>query len=758
MLLGACSILFLPSIPTLWPLTLILLSALPVLYWQRHQRWFWLYRCLFALLFGACWALWHCQLLLAWQLPTDWQGQNLEVQGQIISLPQQKPRYVSFTFATTSINHQAIHTKLKLNWYVQRHATPIKIGQQWQMTLRLKRPHSLSNPGSFEYEKWLFEQGIRATGYVKSAKLTRANQPSPFDHMMGTLRQDLQKDFETSLGDKPLGGMITALSIGDKSHITQPQWQVLQHTGTSHLMAISGLHIGLIAGLAFGLIGFIWRRIPRAALFCATPRVAAIGGLCAAFIYSAMAGFSVSTQRALIMLLVFMGAIILRRRILPWSSLALAMLVILLIHPLSVLSTSFWLSFTAVALLIFGLSGRVSPTGWWWKIGRTQWVASIGLIPLTLWYFQNASIISPLANVIAIPWVGFITVPLTLIASGLFFISTTLAHAVLWLAYYSLVAAWYFLQHLAAWHYASLQHTITPLALLSAYLGLALVLAPRGWPNRYLCVLFFLPALLNIRPDIPQQSVQITLLDVGQGLATVVQTQHHVLIYDTGAKFSPTFDMGQAVVLPFLKQQHINHINRMVISHGDNDHIGGAFSILQTLPVDSIDTSVPKRFKRPANLCLRGQHWQWDGVQFEFLYPTPKHLGLDNDSSCVLRISTGQHHVLFTGDIERLAETYLVTHERKQLPADILIAPHHGSSTSSTWPFIKAVNPKAVLFPTGYNNRFHFPKPNIVKRYQQLGVQMFNTATDGAISFTLDEQGISKLSQYRINNKHIWTG
>jgi len=552
--------------------------------------------------------------------------------------------------------------------------------------------------------------------------------------------------------------MIPALVVGDKQGISQHQWQVLRRTGTNHLMAIAGLHIGFMAGLVYFIVNFVVRWFPRIILLIPAQQVALVAAMVCAFIYSSLAGFQVPTIRACVMIATFMVAKLLRRHFISITGYCSALLIVLVLNPFSIFDPGFWLSFAAVGVILYGMLGRVHPDGLWWKWGRTQWVITIGLIPFSLLFFAQTSLIAPLANVVAIPCVGMMTVPLSLLGALLLLLKCSLAKPILILAAESLHLIFIYLNTLASISYVTWNHPVfNSINLIFLVIATLLLISPRGFPGRILGFVFLLPIFFYPAKILKKGEVKLTLLDVGQGLSAVVQTRHHVLVFDAGAKYLSGFNMGDAVIIPFLQDNRLRQINKMVISHGDNDHIGGAFALVKHFHVLSIDTSVPNRFAaHSAHFCLQGMSWSWDGVKFKFLYPPKSLLGLDNNSSCVLHITTGNQGILLTGDIEKLAENYLVSHEKKQLAASILVAAHHGSKTSSTLAFIKAVRPKIVLFPVGYLNRYHFPNQIIIKRYHALHVKEFDTVHDGAIEVLLTPHKIKKIVLSRKALHHFW--
>jgi competence protein ComEC len=410
-----------------------------------------------------------------------------------------------------------------------------------------------------------------------------------------------------------------------------------------------------------------------------------------------------------------------------------------------------------VAAILYGITGRLQPRGWWWKYGRVQWVISLGLMPLSLLLFQQASLISLLANLIAVPAVGFLVLPLCLSGTLLLLFYQPLGH---WLLLGSAkiigwiwqLLAWFSQVHGAIWQ----QGMPNGWVLAATVIGIALLLGPRGLPGRYFGLLWLCPIIFYQSPAPKMGEIRFTLLDVGQGLATVVQTAKHSLVFDTGPPMGAFDDAGQRVILPFLRSSGITRIDQLMISHGDSDHMGGAESLLRNISVAEILTSVPERFAPSlAQVCRAGQRWQWDGVDFQVLYPTLELLHQNNNSSCVLRIQSGKTVLLLTGDIEKSAEEFLVE-TKASLAADILVAPHHGSKTSSTTNFVRSVNPRYVLFPVGYKNRYHFPSQMVVKRYEKLNSILLNTANSGAITVNIKAKGKIEVKQYRQEKMRVW--
>ena len=761
-LIGVVALQQFSSLPSLWFPGFLFLFVLVLVFSARfypcfYRKWRLLLRFLLSGSVGFCWATVVATLLLAGGLESNLEGQDVVVEGVIASLPETQDRRVRFEFVPDSIRRdgeaQSLPGKLLLSWYQQ--PPRLNVGERWRLQVRLKRPHGFMNPGGFDYEAWLFRQGIRAKGYVRKAanvnqRLAEASVLYPVDQVRESLREKLSN----TLGNHELNGIVMALAIGDRQQITRQQWEVLTRTGTNHLVAISGLHVGLVAGFAFFAMRRLWRLSAKAVLLWPAAKAGAMAGLVAAAIYAMLAGFSVPTQRALVMVAVVMLAVILQRRTKPGSLLALALLLVLIIDPMAVLAPGFWLSFAAVAIILYGMMGRLGgDTGWrkwWWRWGRVQWLVTVGLFPVLILLFQKASVVSPLANLVAVPWVSLVTVPLTLLGTIFLTIAPILAEPLLDLALWSTDVLWWVLQMLSDWTFAQwVQAVPSTWALACAALGLVWLLAPRGIPNRWVGVIWVLPMAFSGSGAVADGEAHFALLDVGQGLAAVIQTSNHVLVFDTGPRYSSGFNTGGAVIAPYLRAKGLGRIDTLVISHGDNDHIGGAADLAAQIPVGQLISSVPEKLDslKPASLevtnCLTGDQWQWDGVQFEVLNPSLnmtkslKKGRKGNNHSCVLRVQAGNDSVLLTGDIERRAERDLLNRVAEKLASNILVVPHHGSKTSSTAAFIDTVSPQIALFPVGYRNRYGFPKAPVVRRYEAKNTQLFDSASNGAIEMNL---------------------
>lgn len=742
-----------------------------IIAWLRY------WRSLFFVL-GVLWAIVFAMHRLSDRLLESVEGEEVQVSGTIADLPEQDEKRVRFDFIPkdgvyaanpsgtgAAIGRDGVYapsqpviesarqlpSKLRLSWYYPDQA--IKAGQQWTFTVKLKRVHGTLNPGGFDYERWLFTEGIGATGYVRPyPKPLLLGRDSAWNSI-AVWRQRITDQLSNILGDSSSLALIKALTIGDGNSITQQQWEIFRKTGTTHLVVISGSHIGLIAGLVYFLVLKLWAWTGW--LSQSPQKVAAVSAVLVAIFYSGLAGFSVPTQRSVVMLAIAMTAIILQRNTRPFNTLSIALFAVLIFDPLAVLAAGFWLSFLAVSLIVYAISGRLGQLGHVLGAIKLHWVTSVGLSPLLLLFFQQVSLIAPLANLVAVPVISLLAVPLSLLAVFTLFISVTLAGKLFYLVDAVLQGLWWLLVHLAEIPMASINYAPPSYwALLFAVPGILLLLAPVGIPARWLSLVMFLPLVVTDAKRPETGDISMTLLDVGQGLSAVVQTAHHLLVYDTGAKFSTESDMGQSVLLPFLRLQGIAKIDSLIISHGDNDHIGGTASLMRGLAAEQVLTSVPQQLLEYAPIsCAAGQTWLWDEVRFTILSPQQTFVS-ENDNSCVLKIQSEHGTVLLTGDIEAAAESWLVDNYGKSLKADVLIAPHHGSKTSSTAGFLQAVQPDYVLIPAGYRNQFGHPHKDVLARYRQVDAIWLNSADSGAITIDAENSAWVVQGMRQTKNKY----
>ncbi len=741
----------LPATPP-WAVTIGAVGLSLLLSW----RWpLWQPSAFFAL--GLLYAHLHACALLCSPFPEEATRANLIVEGRIASLPAEASQAQRFLFRVRSAewDQQRLDFSglVRLSWY--QDSPPLQVGEHWRLKVRLVPPHGFANPGGFDYERWLFSQGIKATGYVRADPINQLLDDGGA-LTLARWRQRLRDHLETRLEDETARALIQALVLGERGGLTPSQWEVLTRTGTNHLMAISGLHIGLVAAVAFRLGRWLWTRSAALSLRLAAPRAAAVAAALAALGYSALAGFAIPTRRALIMLAVVLAALFWGRTLRPFAALVLALVGVLLLDPRAVLSYGFWLSFGAVAALLIGLGQRQLTGGIWWRWGRAQWAVALGLLPMLLPFFGRASLIAPAVNLLAVPLFA-VLLPMVLIAS----ILSLVPSLGLPLIAVAELLGWGFrlLERLAEQPWAAATIAWRPTWVWVAMgIGVLLWLAPRGLPGRELGVIWLLPVLL-VRPSSPDPgSAWVTILDVGQGLAAVVRTHRHVLIYDTGPAYPSGFNTGATVIEPFLRHSGIDQIDVLIVSHADNDHAGGLVGLISAIPIRRLLSGEPERLEDiAAEHCQAGASWDWDGVTFTLLHPDgPGYQG--NDSSCVLRIEAGDTRLLLTGDISRQIEERLVAQLGDGLRSDVLLAAHHGSDTSSSTPFLAAVAPRYVVYTSGFANRYGFPSPSVRARVADIGALELDTGRSGAIAFHLSSNdGIAGPWLRRQDAAHLWT-
>jgi competence protein ComEC len=725
---------------------------------------------------GFFWAASFAHWRLADTLPLEWERRDIQLVGVVGNLPQNSDRSVRFRFDVEQVlTAEAIVPKrISLSWYKNHNANDseteipqINAGERWQLTVRLKRPHSNANPHGFDYEAWALERNIRAAGYVRqfeeNFRLTpMVNRPV---YWIERTRQEIQQRFSKILSDQIYAGILMTLATGDQHAISHEQWQIFTRTGTNHLMAISGLHITMVSSMVFAIVYWLWRWSPHLVLRLPARRVAAIAGLTIALGYTFLSGFAVPAQRAFCMLAVVAIAIWRGRTTSATMVLAWALLLVVILDPWATLSPGFWLSFGAIAIIILVTVGRIGQMHWLTGWVRVQWAITLGLIPLLLAMFQQISLVSPIANAIAIPLVSFAIVPLTLLAAvPLFDFMLPLAHEIL--AGGMAILQWLNDAPQAVWQ----QHAPPAWTMAVALAGIIWMLLPgglglgffTGFPARWLGLVAMLPMFLVLPPRPAAGELWLTVLDVGQGLAIVARTEHHTLLYDTGPGFGHS-DSGSRIVVPFLRGQGIQQLDALMVSHADSDHSGGALSVLSSIPViwliSSLNQDHPIQ-QAAANQrpCYDGQAWQWDGVHFELLHPSIESYNNPNRNtnatSCVLKVTTDHGSVLLPGDIGRKAEYALLGRAAETLPATVLIAPHHGSNTSSTSAFIRQVNPELTVFTVGYRNRFNHPRDEVVARYQALGSDLLRSYADGAIFLRFTKNGFSVDTWRRLQRRY----
>ncbi len=754
-----------PNLPSSLALLLVILFLISAILFQRFQIFFYF-------LCGFFWALYRANIVLEQTLPEMLEGQDLVIEGTISDLPKRSFRRQQFIFEVKTIDQIKTdiqyNYRFRLSWYEPYKpvlASVLKTGQKWRLTVRVKRPNGFMNPGGRDYEATLFQKGINATGYIKSGEYLGL-QSSNFRQKIHQWRSLIHAEVKTSFPN--LNSIIPALGLGIRDDLSQTDWDILKATGTTHLVAISGLHIGLISAFGFFIGRWLWSLPVYTLHLVPATKLAAFFAIVTAFIYAGLAGFTIPTQRALIMIVTFMICLLLNWQASRFDMLALSLLGVLVLSPSSVLSVGFWLSFAAVGIIFYVMAGRTMAHGLWHSTLKIHFIIALGLSPLLLLFFGQNPLLGPLANIIAVPFFGLLITPLVLFGILLLSVTRPLGEGLIKLADYLIGQFWPFLEWIATLPHNLFHETIssTPI-LISSLLGVAILLLPRGFPARWLGLIFIAPIFFSDQNAPDQGEFDLTLLDVGQGLSSVIQTQNHVLVYDTGAKFSDNFDAGKAVVIPYLKSIKAKKLDKVIVSHGDNDHIGGFQSIYKAITIDEILTSVPNKLEgKNVQLCHSEQKWEWDGVEFTILHPH-KSISLtkskrlkSNNRSCVLRVDNGYQSILIPGDIEAVIETRLLKNNITEnnfgvLDVDILIAPHHGSKTSSTKAFILATSPEYVLFSTGYRNRYKHPHEDVMKTYLEQQVNIINTAMTGAIRFRIGKT-LSKPDRFRQDQGHFW--
>lgn len=720
---------------------------------------------------GFFWAAFMAQLRLSDALPPAWEGRDIQLVGVVSSLPVGTERGMRFEFDVERVKTlDAVvphHIQLAVysDGFGKKTAGVVlpdfHAGERWQLTVRLKRPHGNANPHGFDFEAWLLERNIRATGYVRQDEVShrlaeRVYRPG---YIVEMLRELVAQRFRAVLGERPYAGILKALAVGEQNAISAEQWKAFLRTGVNHLMSISGLHVTMIASLAFALVYALWRRSQALALRLPARKAAAVAGALAALFYALLSGFSVPTQRTLYMLSVVAAALWLGCASSASLVLALALLVVVVLDPWAVSAPGYWLSFGAVAAILYVGAGRLGRPHWLREWANVQWAVTLGLIPALLLMFQQVSIVSPLANAFAIPVISLVVVPLTLAGAILpLDFLLLLAHQVM--AWCMAALEWLSTMPDAVWQ----QHAPPVWTVLAAVLGILWLLLPRGFPARWLGAAGLAPMFLVLPPQPDHGELRLAVLDVGQGLAVVVQTQNHALLYDAGPSYTADADSGSRIVVPYLRAAGIKRLDGLIVTHDDSDHSGGAASVLDAVPVGWLASSLPA--DSPILLhagkslpCFAGQFWEWDGVRFEMLHPAWESYAdqrlRKNARGCTLKITSPYGSVLLPADIERESEAEILTRSPDDLPATLLVAPHHGSKTSSTEAFIRQVNPSIVIFTAGYRNHFGHPKPEVVARYRELGSRLYRSDSDGAVLLRFGTGGISART-YRQEHLRYW--
>lgn len=753
----AAGVLHAPLYSSPPPVALLLASACALLVLSR-RLWFSLPACVLA---GLAFGSWQLQQKSSAQLPAEFEQQVFDLRFQVVSIPNRSGRSQVFLAQVLELRcggrcPQLMNGRLRLSWY-QSPQTPsgwqtLGAGQIWQAQVKLRRPRGFVNPGGFDYHAWLLAQDVIATGY-----LTRAGEYLGESFSLAAERSAIESRLAEQHAS-PYRRFWSALLIGEQAAIEQADWATLQATGTVHLLVISGLHISLVATWCFFLgalaarcAGLLHRGSNLWLMHCLPPVCASLG----AAYYAALAGFTIPTQRALVACLVLMLCRLFGLNFSAFTLLGMAALAVGLMEPFAWMSSGFWLSFLAVAVLFYSLGGRgqVSAVG---ALVRAQMVLSVGLLLPLLALGQGTSLLSPIANLVAVPVVSVILTPLLLVAA---LCSGILPQVTQWLLPWMdwiFGYLWGFLEWVQA-RPVSLWWPAKPLSPVEsgvAAMGVVLLLAPAGLQVRCLGAVWLCLALLP-KPD-ADYLLRLTVLEVGQGTAVVLETPGQTWLYDTGPQFSEDFDAGSRIIAPYLRSRGVKDLSLM-ISHGDMDHAGGAAGIVSAFPIERLLYGEPlATLPGLGEPCHRGQSWQQGPVNWRVLWP-PDSSKTGNNASCTLLLTLNPNtepvRLLLPGDIDSRVEMQLLAD--LQAPVDWVLAPHHGSNSSSSLVFVRQLAARHVVFSAGFNNRYGHPHPRVVQRWRQAGAELYNTATDGALVFTWRSSGL-EVERLRQSRRRLW--
>ena len=763
------AVAFMGTLPSIQVALFCLLLAF-VCVWKKFLRW------IFPLWFGLFWGIAFAHWSVNHKLPEVWNSADFYIKGVVVGLPLRSSDYCRFKLelnffkpTETAINVSKSKTllaprKILLNWY--KCPKEILPGTEYSMVVRLKRPRGYRNPGGFDRERYLISSGIDAVGYVREMLDVRI--PDKKELSVDILRSRVSGFIADGAKTTDRAALLQALLVGDTRAINSQQWILYKNTGTVHLLVISGLHIGLVAGGVYMLLLSIARLFPWVPLKIRI-RYAVLGALLLAFGYSLLAGFSLPTQRAWVMVSALMISTLLLRKSSPFSRLWLAATVVLIMDPLAVVSAGFWLSFGAAWMLIYILSGRLGSglnrDSRLTSLVKIQLAVTLVLTPLLAFHFYHVPISSSLVNLVAVPFVSLLVLPLAMVSLVFSYFFAEIGNLGLNAAGWLLVEGSRWLevvdqQLTVLWTPKS----VSPFAVGAALLGSVTLLMPRAIPGRSLGLVLWLPMLIGYERSIKAPEFSVTVLDVGQGLAIHVETARHHLLYDAGPEFKSGFSAAQAAITPYLLTSGVRRLDKVIVSHGDNDHAGGLGYLRKNWEIGQTMASSDK-INGSFSDCRAGGKWSWDGVTFSILHPDQQILSgsrkmSENNRSCVLKIQSKFGSVLLTGDIEREVESELSRHYAEKLQSTVLVVPHHGSQTSSQSAFIKNVQPDIAIVSSGFLNRFGHPHPEILNRYRQHKSMIINTADSGAIRLYFRESAGNgtkpTVSRYRYAHKRYW--
>lgn len=750
LLTGCGAVLALPRLP---PVALLLVLGLGAAWSGFRRSWV-----LAAMLAGMAW----CGLQAHHALSLQWAGppapQAITVSGRITGLPVHEARRTRFEFLVDAGPEGLRGRRLRLGWFDEDASArrALQAGSRWSMPVLLRAPRGLRNPGAVDAEMHAMLGRITATGHVAEPLLaTRLAPPGGIDAWREATSLRIGEALPPASAR-----FIQAMAIGDTRGLNDADWTVLRATGLTHLIAISGFHVGIVAGFGALLASGLWWLWPALASHVPRQHASGLAAVMAAAGYAALAGGALPTVRTVVMIAVLVAARLLRRRQQGFDALALALVAMLAMDPLSLLSAGFWLSFAGVAWLLWCLPPEATrePTAWRRMLRdlvAAQAVATLGLLPLTVFLFGQASVLGPLANLLAVPWWSLVVVPLSLLGVLLESLVPGSGQWAWQLAAAAFDPTWKLFGHMAGSELAMAwlpegRWFAAPLALG----GAAWLLMPRGLPGRWLAVALWLP-LSWPAPDRPARGeAELVMIDVGQGTSVLVRTATHDVLYDMGPAQPDGYDAGERAVLPTLRALGVRRLDAALVSHGDNDHAGGWPSVSAALPV--MASLAPEGSPVPGlRPCVAGLLWRWDGVTFRVLHPTPGFPYLANESSCVLRVETAHDSALLTGDIGRIIERKLVREQHRWLHADVVAVPHHGSDGSSDPAFVAATGARLALVSSGADNRFRHPRPGVVRRWCEAGADVRDTASAGALRVRLGADGLF-VNERRRDRQRPW--